>query len=413
MTRTFLTGAVAKRLVTASVLTALLLSTAATASRAATSQAAAPITVGFSVSLSGDFSGDGKATLQGYRLWANYTNSHGGLLGRKVKLIYYDDNSSTTQVTTNYTKLMTQDKVDLAFGPFSSLLTIPAAQVARRYGYAFLGPAGGGPSVFQQGFHNYFFVQPAPVQDNLVSFAHWILNMPKSKRPKTAAYLTLVDPFAQPEVETARSVLQRGGVKTVYSTVIPAEATDFSSEALQAVHSKADIVLVGSPGMNLSVALIHTFIQQHYNPKAYVATSGPDQGSQYANAIGAKNTEGTMVPEGWWSGEKSFQNKVFVRAYLHTYGGKASGISQDTPEAFSVGQVITQAVKRTHSLNNARLINYLHNHSFKTVQGPMRWNSKGEPLGSMFLVQWQHGNTYPVYPKRFAVRSPEYPKAKW
>jgi branched-chain amino acid transport system substrate-binding protein len=285
--------------------------------------------------------------------------------------------------------------------------------VAQRWGYAFLGPAGGGPTVFQQGFKNYFFVQPAPVKNNLLSFVKWVTSLPKGKRPKSAAYLTLDDPFATPEIQTAQSALSKAGVKTAYSVVIPAEATDFQSEALKAVHSKAQIVLIGSPGANLTIALVHTFIQQHYNPKAIVATSGPDQGKQFSDAIKLANTEGIMVPEGWWYGAKTFQNSSFVTQYLKVYGGNVADISQDTPEAYSVGQVVQQVVAKTHTLNNTTLIKALHSGHFNTVQGPMRWDAVGQPQGQMFLVQWLHGKPLPVYPSKFAVAKAEYPKPHW
>lgn len=400
-------------LLSLAVIAGLVLTYSAVPSRAASSHAGSPIKVGFSVSLSGDFSSDGKAILQGYRLWAADVNKHGGILGRQVKLVYYDDNSSTSQVQTNYTKLITSDKVDLTFGPFSSLLTIPATSVARRYGYAFPAPAGGGPSVFQQGFTNFFFVQPSPVADNLVSFTKWIKSLPKSKRPATASYITVDDPFAKPEIDTARSTLEKLGIKTVYKTVIPAEATDFQPIGVAASHAKAQLVLTGSPGPDLTIALIHTFIQQHYNPKALIATAGPDQGATFSKAIGLKNTEGIMVPEGWWPGAKTFYNKTFINEYLKAYGGKVADISQDTPEAFSVGQVVQQAAKKIHSLNNASLIKALHSGTFQTVQGPMRWDKAGRPLGDTFIVQWQKGTTVPVYPAQFAVKSIEYPKPKW
>ena len=108
----------------------------------------APITVGASLSLTGDFSADGQAFERGYKLWASDVNSHGGLLGRQVTLTILNDNSSPTQAQTNYQTLFAQDKVDLAFGPFSSLLTTPSASVAARYDYALIEGAGGAPSVF-------------------------------------------------------------------------------------------------------------------------------------------------------------------------------------------------------------------------------------------------------------------------
>ena len=99
----------------------------------ATPSPQAPITIGVSVSLSGDFSGDGKALQQGYDLWAQDINKKGGLQGHQVTMKYVDDASSTQQVVTNYQNLITVDKVALVFGPFSSLLTIPASTVVARY----------------------------------------------------------------------------------------------------------------------------------------------------------------------------------------------------------------------------------------------------------------------------------------
>src|SRR6266851_5502293 len=106
-----------------------------------------PIVVGVSLSLSGDFSVDGQGFERGYQLWASDVNSHGGLLGRQVKLDILNDTSSPTQVVTNYQKLINVNHVDLLFGPFSSLLTAPAAQIANRYGKAFVEGAAGAQAV--------------------------------------------------------------------------------------------------------------------------------------------------------------------------------------------------------------------------------------------------------------------------
>ncbi len=113
------------------------------------SSSKSPILIGTSLSLTGDFSADGQAFQRGYQLWQDYVNSHGGLLGRQVKMVFLNDQSSPTTVATNYTKLIASDKVALTFGPFSTLLTVPAAKVAARYGYAFPEGAGGGPSVYR------------------------------------------------------------------------------------------------------------------------------------------------------------------------------------------------------------------------------------------------------------------------
>src|SRR6266849_5528962 len=131
-----------------------------------TSQPQGPIKIGISLSLSGDFSADGKAFQQGYQLWADTVNKNGGLLGRQVQLDILSDASSTTQVVTNYQKLITVNHDDLILGPFSTLLTKPASVVANRYGYAMIEGAGGGPSVFTQILPILLDVAP-PVPANL------------------------------------------------------------------------------------------------------------------------------------------------------------------------------------------------------------------------------------------------------
>ena len=115
-----------------------------------------------------------------------------------------------------------QDKVNFVFGPFSSLLTVPAGQVANRYGYAFIEPAGGGPAVFAEHLPNLFFVQPAPIVSEGESFADYVLSLPAAQRPKTAAYPELDDPFSAPISETVRSSFEAAGIKTVLQAGVSA-----------------------------------------------------------------------------------------------------------------------------------------------------------------------------------------------
>jgi branched-chain amino acid transport system substrate-binding protein len=377
-----------------------------------TPQAGTPITIGVSVSLTGDFSGDGKALVQGYDLWAKDENAKGGLLGHHVTMKYVDDASSTTQVVTNYQNLITQDKVALVFGPFSSLLTIPASTVTNRFGYAFPEPAGGGPSVFNRTppIHSLFFVQPAPVEDNLVSFTQWVLSLPAAQRPATAFYATEDDPFTKPQLDKAKALLEAGGIKTLGSyKVYPAETTDFTPLAQQVIAANADVVLLGTQEPD-SVAFIKAFQQQHYNPKALIFTAGPDQGKDFSDKVGAGNTEGVMVPAGWWSSAKTPDNATFVSEFIAKYGGTPGGISGDAAEAYSVGEVVDQAAKKANSIANSALITALHSGTYQTIQGPMAFDSLGRPNGATFLVQWQNGLTVPVYPPSAAVAQPEYPK---
>ena len=148
-----------------------------------------PITIGASLSLTGDFSADGQAFEKGYKLWVKDVNAHGGLIGRQVKLTVLNDNSDPNQVVTNYQTLIGADHVDLTFGPFSSLLTAPASSVAARYGMAFVEGAGGAPSVFDtpsnQADRDVFDVS-LPIADELVPFVKWVASLPPAsgRRPR-------------------------------------------------------------------------------------------------------------------------------------------------------------------------------------------------------------------------------------
>ncbi len=373
-----------------------------------------PIKIGISVSLSGDFSADGKATEQGYQLWADYVNSHGGLLGRQIQLEFLSDASSTTQVVTNYQKFIASDHVDLVLGPYSTLLTKPASVVANRYNYAFLEGSGGGPSVFTRGLKNIFDVSP-PIVFQLNSFVQYILSLPASERPKTAAYATEDDPFTQPMIDHARSMLEQGGVTTASYQVYPAETTDYTPIAQRVIASKAQLVVLGSmlPDM---IAYVQAFRQQHYNPQAIAASAGPDQGAQFTGPIGGtKVAEGIFFPNAWDPSLNTYQNQQMVQAYIAKYGGTAQGISADTAEAYSVGQVLYQAATKIKSIDNTKLIAELHSgDTYQSLQGNVKFDSVGENAdGVGFAFQWQGGVVKRVYPPNQAVAAPEFPKPAW
>ena len=372
------------------------------------------ILIGASLSLSGDFSADGQAFKRGYTLWADNVNAHGGLLGCKVKLDIVSDASSPSQVVTNYQKLISSDHVDLAFGPFSTLLTVPASKVANRFGFALIEGAGGAPAVFANGLHNVFDVSLI-IKNQLVTAAKWLASLPKSERPKTAAYPTSNDPFTEPQLPVARAIMQKAGVKTVYTKVFPAEVTDYTPIATAVAATKAQAVFLGSVDVPTVSSFIQAFAQQHYNPKAFVATAGPDQGGDFLKAVGS-NAEGVMVPNGWYPGEANALSKAMVKAYLKKFGGKASDINADVAEGYAVGEVAQQAVTAIRSLDNGKLIAYLHSgKTFKSVQGPVKFNSLGENVAAKaFTFQWQRRKYIQVLPAGAPnSKKPEFPKKAW
>jgi branched-chain amino acid transport system substrate-binding protein len=395
-------------LLTAVLASACLVGTAGSAGAAG----GGTVTIGISLSLSGDFSDSGKAAMRGYQLWADVVNAHGGLQGKQVKLKIVDDTSSPSQVVTNYQNLITHDKVDFTFGPFSTLLTAPAATVANRYHYAFIEPAGGGPAVFDEKLHNVFFTQPAPVVESADVFAHYILSLPKSIRPKTAAYPSLDDPFSSPIADRVRSLLEKAGIKTVFKTIYPSETTDMTPIVSKYAAKKPDLV-VGGTQNNDAYAQVKALVQLKFSPKFVFFSNGPNDPAEFPSKVGAKNVNGIFSTGDWFPDSKAPGNKAFVAAYVKKYGGGAGSIDPTSAEAFAAGQVLQLAVAKTKSLDNGKIIDALHSGSWPTVEGVLRWNAIGEPQGNDLLVEWVGGKLVPVYPKSIALHAPVAPKPAW
>lgn len=382
-----------------------------------------PITIGVSLPLTKDFASDGQATEQGYQLWADMLNNAGGLLGRPVKLIILNDASDPDQTVKDYHTLITQDHVNLIFGPFSSLLTKAAAPLAQQYGYALLEGSGGAPSVFSGGWSNLFDVS-LPVANNLITFAYYILSLPPDQRPQTAAYLTSDDPFTFPQVDLARRLLEDAGIRTVYpaagvSDQFPDGNTKVeAADADKVAASRADVAILGTISTPDMRADFQEFHKYHYNPRALIATAGPDQGQAFVNSIGGmKYTEGVFVPNGWYPQANNFQNAEMVQAYLAKYGGTIDQINADVAEAFSVGQVMQQAVEATNGINNAQIVAKLQSGAvFNTVQGTAQFDAPSAADAGQnkqaiaYLFQWQDGKFLPVYPYSAAAENPEYPR---
>jgi branched-chain amino acid transport system substrate-binding protein len=399
---------------TALLATALL--AACGSSPASSSNSGKPILIGASLSLTGDFSADGQAYDRGYKLWASDVNAHGGIDGRKVQLIILNDNSSPTQVDTNYTDLITVKHVDLTFGPFSSLLTAPAAEVAHRYGFAFVEGAGGSPLVFSENLPNVFDVS-LPVANELDPFAIWLKSLPASQRPASVAYPMANDPFATPQVQRVQSSLQSAGFKTVYSKIFPEEVPDYLPNADIVASDKPQAVVLGSTDVPTVASFIHGFEQQHFNPEVFVAAAGPDQGQAFLSAVGgAGNANGMMVPDAWYPAYNSAASRAMVAQYVAKYGGTASDVNADVAEAYSVGQISAEAVKATGGTNGAKIIAYLHSGvTLTSVQGAVLFNKLGENTKAIaFIFQWQNGKFVQILPVGASGSVPVlYPKPGW
>ena len=393
-------------------LAAAVLAAAVVAASASSRPTAGPIKIGISLSLSGDFSDPGKAVKRGYDLWAAYVNAHGGILGRQVQLKIVDDASSPDQVVSNYQNLITRDHVDLVFGPFSSLLTGPAATVANRYHYAFLEPAGGGPKVFALKLHNLFFVQPAPVVKCGDSFVAYLKTLPASQRPKTAAYPSLDDPFSSPIADAMQAQLQKQGVKTVFRTIYPAETTDMTPIVAKAIAKKPDMIVAGTQSQD-AYGQVKALVQANYNPKFLFFANGANSPTEFPSKVGKNNVNGIFSCSDWTPAAPTSGNKLFVAQYLKKYGGSQFDIDNNSSEAWAVGQLLQLVVKKNGSLDNQKIIDALHKGVWPTIEGNLSWDANGSPNGDDLLVEWVNGKLLPVFPAKVALAKPFSPKPAW
>ncbi|MBV9712456.1 MAG: amino acid ABC transporter substrate-binding protein [Ktedonobacteraceae bacterium] len=379
-------------------------------------QNTASIRIGASISLAGDFAVDGKALQQGYQLWQDAVNKRGGLLGRPVQFDFVKDNSTPEQVSANYQKMISQNHDDLVVGPYSTLLTVASSGVVNRYHYAFVEGAGVAPKVFAPHYTNLFSVS-LPATSYLKSFVYYILSLPQKLHPKSIAYASSDDFFTQPQIDAAKNLLELHGIPTAFYNIYPADTTtNYKPIADKIINSHADVVILGTNGQQDSVMFMNEFKQHHFNPKAIIATAGPDLGSAFIGPLGGtRYAEGIFVSnDGWFPDVQNYQNADFVSSYIAKFGGTANDISSDTVQGYSVGQVLEQAVTKIHSIDNASLINELHADTFSTLQGPVKFASDGQNTVAVpYLFQWQNGQLLVVYPSNAAQENPEYPRHPW
>ncbi|MCU1668451.1 MAG: transporter substrate-binding protein [Blastococcus sp.] len=379
-------------------------------SKTAAADNSKPLVVGISLPLTGDFSQPGGEARKGYEIWRDQVNADGGLLGRKIELKITDDASNQDTVVTDYTKLITQDKVDLLLGTFSTLLNFPASAVAEKNKMLYVEPAGGAPKMFDRGFTKLFFAQQATASHQPDVFVDYIKSLPESERPKTAAYPTQDDPFTTPVIESMQKQLEALGVKTVYTTTYPADATNFQTIASAIAAKKPDLIAQGAVFED-GVGLVRSLQQLNYTPKVLFQTSAPSNAGQYSDGIGKANTEGVFYTVSWNEKAKTPNNAEFVAEYAKRYNG---GIpAEDAADAYAAAQVVQAAAKAVGKIDQDAMATWLHANKVETILGTLAWDQTGAPTSQFLLAQWQNGAPEVVAPKEAATVDKVVTKTPW
>ena len=366
----------------------------AVAGAPASAQTGEPIKIGFSMALTGPLAPNGKQALLGAKIWEAEINAKGGLLGRKVQLINYDDQSNPATVPGIYTKLLDVDKVDLIVGPYATNMNAPAMPVVMQRGKTFIGLFA---LDINSQFHypKYFSMLPTG-QTPRESFTEGFFQVAAKQNPKPQTLaLTAEDAeFSRNACEGARENAKKYGLKIGYDKTFPPGTTDFSPiiRALQAAN--ADLVIVCSYPLS-SVGIVLSANELGLTPKMLGGAMVGLQATVFKDKLKSK-LNGIVNYETW---VPSPTLMAPAETFFKTYQEQAKTAGVD-PLGYYLGgwgyayfQLLGEAIEGAKSINDDKLADYLRNNEFKTIMGNVRFGANGEWTQSGMMQVQYHGIT--------------------
>jgi len=337
-----------------------------------------PIKIGMSMAQTGGLAGGGKASQLGIEIWRDDVNAKGGLLGRKVELIVYDDKSSASETPAIYSKLLDVDKVDILFAPYATVPTAPLMPLVKQRGMLLMGNFS-----FQVnskvGHDMWFNNAPWGPAD---SWAASFLELGQKAGGKTIALLAADQEFAQNLAVTAREVAKRMNMPVVFDQAYPPSTVEFSSIMRALKAAKPDIVYVASyPPDSAGILRAVNELGIGDNVKIF---GGGMVGLQFGAVMeNLGSLLNGVVNYNTWLPEPSMANEG-TKAFFETYTKRAIEAKVDplgyylAPFGYASGQMIEQAIKAVGSLDQKALAKYLRENEHKTIVGPIAFSADGE-----------------------------------
>jgi branched-chain amino acid transport system substrate-binding protein len=377
---------------TSTVLSFAVYAVAALLSFSCPARAQEPIKIGFSVSLTGGLASSGKAHLMSKQIWVEEINARGGLLGRPVKLVYYDDQTSAATVPGIYAKLMDVDKVDLLMGAATNLIVAAMPIIMERKRLVMVLLALGSNAEFK---YPRYFQTAAFGPDSKGVLSHNFFEVAKTlePRPKTVALVGADAEFSNNVLIGARENAKKFDLKIVYDRSYPPATVDYSPivRAIQATNP--DVVLVASYPPD-SVGIVRAATEIGLKAQLF---GGGMVGMQYASLMAQLGDKINRVVNYHLYVPSSKMNFPGIEAFLKKYQAQAKDAGTDPlgfyqpPFAYAAMQILEQAVKATGSLADDKLADYIHKNAFDTIVGQIRFNELGEwATARMLLVQFQN-----------------------
>ena len=352
-----------------------------------------PITIGFGMALTGPLAANGKQALLGAKIWEETINKKGGLLGRPVKLVYYDDQSNPSTVPGIYTKLLDVDKVDLVTGPYATAMIAPAMPVVMQKGKVFIGLFGLAVNS-EFNYPKYFAMIPSGPETK-PSFTKGFFDVAAQQNPKpqTVALVAADQEFSRNACEGARENAKAVGMRVVYDKTYPPTTTDFSPivRAIQATNP--DIVSVCSYPLD-SVGMVKAVNEIGFKPKMIGGAMVGLQATVFKTQLGPL-LNGWVNYETWVPSEKMLTPEV--KEFLATYQSRAAAEGVD-PLGYYLGtwgyaylELLGNAITGAKSLNDDQVANYLRSNPVKTIMGDIKFGKGGEWAESRMLQVQYHG----------------------
>jgi branched-chain amino acid transport system substrate-binding protein len=345
---------------------------------AAVAQAAEPIKVGFSMSLTGAVAPNGRQLLLTMEIWRDDVNAAGGLLERPVELVYYDDQSNPALVPAIYTKLLTVDKVDLLLGPYATNMAAPAVPVLMQANKTTITLLAIGVNRHFN-YERYFSMVPVgPEGVKAFSRGYFELAAAQQPKPATVAMIAADAEFARTAVDGAKENAKALGFSVIYDRSYPPSTTDFGPIMRAVRAANADLVFAAAYPPD-TVGIVRAAREVGLTAKMFggtliglLATPLKTQLGPATNSIVIMES---FVPTFDFPG---------LQELLSKYRAKAAGQQIDpfgygfAPFGYAAGQILAQAVTETKSLDHDKLAKYIHATTFKTVAGEIAYNQHGD-----------------------------------
>ncbi len=360
---------------------------AALAADRAAAQTGAPIKIGFSMAMTGGLAANGKSALLAQKIWEEDINAKGGLLGRPVKLIYYDDQSNPATVPGIYTKLLDIDKVDLLIGPYATAQIAPAMPIVIQRNKLFIGLLGLAVNS-EFNYPNYFVMIPSG-PDPKPSFTKGFFDiaMAQTPKPQTVAIVAADQEFSRNASDGARENAQKAGLKILYDKTYPPSTTDFAPIVRAIAATNPDLLVICSYPPD-SVGLVRSINEIGFKPKMIGGAMVGLQATALKAQLGAA-LNGFVNFDFWLPVPK--MNFPGIGAFIEKYQTRAQAEGVDAlgyymaPWGYAQLQVMGQAIEATKGLDDKKLADFIRANSFKTVLGDIKFGKGGEWAQSRVL----------------------------